>query len=54
MKKLNSLLNGRVAHLKSFPGLKGKPLKSRNMSILEEYEYGAAILRVSINDLLLL
>ena len=54
MKKLNSLLNGRVAHLKSFPGSKGKPLKLRNMSILEEYEYGAAILRVSINDLLLL
>ena len=49
---MNMVLNGRVAHLKSFPGLKAKHLSHHTISILVEYEYDAAILHVGINDLL--
>ena len=52
MKKFNSLLNGRVAHPKLFPGSKAKQLIHRTISILEEYVQDAAILHVGINDLL--
>ena len=52
MKTFNSLLNGGVAHLKFFPGLKGKQLTHLTMPIIEECEYNAAYLHVGINDLL--
>ena len=53
MKKFNSLLNGGVAHLKSFTRLKPKQLSQSIIPILEEYKYDAAILYVGIKDLLI-
>ena len=40
-----------MAHHKSFPGSKAKQL-SHTLPILEEYEYDASILHVSIHNLL--
>ena len=51
MKKFNSLLNGRVAHSKFFPGSKAKQLIHHTIPILEEYVQDAAILHVGIKDL---
>ena len=47
MKKFTNLLNGGVAHIKSFPISKPK-----KFSQFEEYEYDTAILYIGINDVL--
>ena len=43
-KKNSSLLNGVVAHLKTFPRLKAKQLNHYPIPVLEEYEHDAFIL----------
>ena len=50
--KLFYHLNGGIAHLKSFPGSKAKQMDHHVIPILEEHQYGAAVIHVGIKDLL--
>ena len=50
MKEFNKYLNGSIAHLKPFPGLKAKQMDHHVIPILDEYD--AAAIHVGINDLL--
>ena len=53
MKKFNSMLNGIVAHLNSFPGSKANQLNHHTKPILGLYGYDPAILHVGTNHLLI-
>ena len=52
MKEFNENLNGRIAHLKLFPGSKAKQMDHHAITILEEHQYDAAVIHFGINDLL--
>ena len=51
-KEFNKYLNGRIAHLKPFPGTKEKQMDHHVIPILEEHQYDAAVIHVGIKDLL--
>ena len=52
MKEFNKYLNGGIAHLNPFPRTKAKQMDHHVIPILEEHQYGAAVIHVGIKDLL--
>ena len=52
MEEFNENLNGRIVHLKPFPGSKAKQMDHHAITILEEHQYDAAVIHFGINDLL--
>ena len=51
MREFNNHLEEGIAHLKAFPGSKSQQL-NHSIPILQEHEYGRAIIHVGINDLI--
>ena len=52
IKEINRQIQGRRIHVKAFPGAKSTQLNHYVTPTLEEYGYDAAIIHVSINDIL--
>ena len=51
MGELNRHINGGKVHLKSFPGSKANQLNHHTIPLLEEHQYGAAAIHVTVDSI---